>query len=295
MHTLFGETAAGGVGTEVKVWPVPYQGTASFMAGTREGPQAIVRASRELETYDFDLGLHLEDVCRIAMLPEFECSAAGPEAQCLAMHDYLAHLQGEEFLLLLGGEHTLAYPAIEFYAWSHPGLVVIQIDAHADLRSEYEGTLFSHACVMARVRELGVPVVQLGIRSISGEEGEYIRRRPPDELYTCLASRMPSPAVVAERIKELAGNNPVYITFDADGMDPAVIPGTGTPEPGGLSFSWVERLWEALWPGPRLVGMDFCELSPLAGGGRVSESAAAKLIFKILMRNFYYAGQKKRP
>ncbi|MFP4168726.1 MAG: agmatinase [Desulfonatronovibrionaceae bacterium] len=271
---------------KVNVWPVPYQGTVSFMAGTREGPEAIIRASREIEVYDFELDVNLDELCAISMLPEFPCSAAGPEAQCADMGNYLRKFDpGKEFFLLLGGEHTLAYPMLEFYARKYPHLVVLQIDAHADLRPEYQGSRFSHACVMARIRELGLSVAQLGIRSLCREEGEYIRRYAGNGLYTCFASDMPSPSRAAKRIKEMAGSGPVYITFDADGMDPSVIPGTGTPEPGGLDFHWIDSFLRYLWPGPRLVGMDFCELAPLATD-RVSESAAAKLILKILTRCF---------
>mgnify|MGYP006282809331 CR=1 FL=1 len=289
MHALFDlENSRKDLRT-VNVWPVPYQGTVSFMSGTGEGPEAIVRASREIEVYDYELDTELSDLCRIEMLPEFECSAAGPRAQCTAMREYLNSFDpAGDFFLLLGGEHTLAYPLAEFYAGKYPDLLVLQIDAHADLRREYQGSPFSHACVMSRIRDLGLPVAQLGIRSLSREEGAVIRKNSGDDLYTCFAWDMPSPARAAARIREMARDAPIYISFDADGMDPPVIQGTGTPEPGGLDFTWVDEFFKNLWPGPRLVGMDFCELAPLSAAGRASESAAAKLILKILTRYFHH-------
>ena len=289
MHALFDlENTRRDIRT-VNVWPVPYQGTVSFMSGTREGPEAIVRASQEIEVYDYELDTELSDLCRIEMLPEFACLAAGPQAQCSAMREHLSAFDPDrDFFLLLGGEHTLAYPPVEFYARKFPDLLVVQIDAHADLRKEYQGSPFSHACVMARIRELGLPVAQLGIRSLCREEGEYIKKNSGKDLYTCFAWDMPAPREAALRIGEMAGDAPIYITFDADGMDPAVIPGTGTPEPGGLDYIWVDEFFKHLWPGPRLVGMDFCELTPLGASGRVSESTAAKLILKILTRYFYH-------
>ncbi|MCF8086152.1 MAG: agmatinase [Desulfohalobiaceae bacterium] len=271
-------------GKEILVWPVPYEGTASFATGTRNGPRAILQASREIETWDEELGVDLADSLRFRSLPSFRAPVSGPSGMLSGMRQDLdRHCDcSEEFLLTLGGEHSVALPPMEAYLGQHPDLVVIQLDAHADLRPEFQGSQFSHACVMARLRDSGVPLVQIGLRSLCREESEYIRSRSGTDMLPLFAHHLPPPAEAARRIRDFVGKSPVYISFDADALDPSIMPGTGTPEPGGLSYEWVQALWGHLLPGVRLVGLDFCELAPLPAGGVVSESVAVQCINKIL-------------
>ena len=269
----------------VKVWPVPYQATVSFGDGTKNGPEAILKASYQIETYDPELGADISELCSFETLPFQRPNVAGPGRLYEEMREFLKNYSpGRDFFLTLGGEHSVSFPLVEFYAVKYPDLVIIQIDAHADLRQNYEGSPFSHACVMARINSLGLKTVQMGLRSFSRIESDFIRNNPRD-ILAMHPWDLPSPQDAARKVKEFIGSSPVYITFDADGLDPSIMPGTGTPEPGGLDFAWVQGFWKNFWPGPELVGMDFCELSPQPGS-QVSESVAVKCILKILTTYF---------
>jgi len=271
-------------GREILVWSVPYEGTASFATGTRNGPQAILQASREIETWDEELGIDLADWLQFRNLPSFRAPVSGPDRVQEDMREALRqHCDfSKDFLLTLGGEHSVALPPMEAYLEQHPDLVVIQLDAHADLRPHFQESRYSHACVMARLRDRGVPLVQIGIRSLCREESEYIRFHSNSDLLALFGYRLPPSGEAAQRIRDFLGQRPVYISFDADALDPSLMPGTGTPEPGGLSYEWVQSLWAHLLPGVRLVGLDFCEVAPLPAGGVVSESVAVQCINRIL-------------
>ncbi|MCF8107198.1 MAG: agmatinase [Desulfohalobiaceae bacterium] len=269
----------------VHVWPVPYEATASFAKGTINGPRRLLQASYEIETWDQDLGADLADLAHFETIPFFSAPVSGPR-DCY--RQMLAELQerldpGVDFLLTLGGEHSLALAPIEFYRQCYPDLVVLQLDAHADLREDFQGSRYSHACVMARAREKGAALAQVGIRSLCREESSIIDRDRGTGLLTLFAWELDSPEEAAARVSEFIGQRPLYISFDADALDPSIMPGTGTPEPGGLSYTWLNRFWFGLFSGVRLLGMDFCEVAPLPGCGVVSESMAVKCINKILL------------
>lgn len=269
----------------IYVWPVPYQGTVSFGDGTKDGPEAILKASYQIEPYDEELNSDISKLCSFTTLPFQRPSSAGPAQLYKEMRAFIKGFHAEQdFFLTLGGEHSISFPLVEFYARKYPDLAVIQLDAHADLRSAYEGSPCSHACVMARIKDLGLKTVHIGIRSFSREEAKLIKKNP-GHILPFYPWNLPSPGEAAQAVKNFIGNSPVYITFDADGLDPSIMPGTGTPEPGGLDYVWVKDFWKAMWPGPRLVGIDFCELAPQPAS-QVSESVAAKCILKILTTYF---------
>jgi agmatinase len=270
-------------GQPIHVFPVPYEGTVSFGQGTSKGPEAILRASAEIETWDQELQTDLSDLAHFPTMSWFEPPVSGPEDVVLAMENVLTSFCTHDvFVLTLGGEHTVALPPIQTYKRLFPELAILQIDAHADLRDSFQGSSFSHACVMARVRELDIPVVQIGIRSLSREESERIDKESNEGLLTLFAHNLPLPEDAAAKIRDFIGPRPLYITFDADGLDPSIMPGTGTPEPGGIPFSWLHRFWPQFFGSTRLVGMDFCEVAPIAGGGVLSESVAVRCINRIL-------------
>ncbi len=277
-------------GRRVLVWPVPYEGTVSFGSGTENGPAAILRASAEIETWNEATGLDLADYAHFRTLSPFHPPVTGPQAVYEAMREKLRQDPtfdpARDFLLTLGGEHSVALAPIAAYAEAYPDLVVLQIDAHADLRESFEGSPYSHACVMARVRELGLPLAQIGIRSLSRDESTIIHASGAHELLTLFAHDLPGPEEAAKRVREFVADRPLYLSFDADGLDPSVLPGTGTPEPGGLQLQWLNRFWTALGPALRLVGMDFCELAPQPAAGVVSESTAVQAINAVLLRTF---------
>ncbi len=275
----------------IHVWPVPYQGTVSYGDGTKNGPEAILKASYQIEPYDPELAADISELCSFKTLEHQRPIVSGPQHLYQQMRELLEEFDAAgDFFLTLGGEHSISLPLVEFYARKHPGLAVIQIDAHADLRQDFEGSPYSHACIMARIRDLGLKTVQIGIRSFTSIEADYIRNNP-DHILPLYPWDLPTPQQAALMVREFTGKGPVYVSFDADGLDPSFIPGTGTPEPGGLSYTWIKDFWKSLWPGPKLVGMDFCELSPIPGSV-VSESTAVKCILKVLTSYFSTARLK---
>ena len=272
-------------GQLIHVLPVPYEATVSFATGTKQGPEALLKASYEIETWDPEYKQDLADWAHFRTAPPFTPPVSGPEDMYRQMLDYL---QGNfaphrDMLLTLGGEHSISLPLIEFYRQYYSDLVVLQLDAHADLREEFQYSKYSHACVMSRVRQLGVPFVQVGIRSLMKEEHQLIDSANRSELLTFFSASLPDPETAAAKARDFIGGKALYITFDADGLDPSIMPGTGTPEPGGLYYNWLNRFWDQLLPDCRLVGMDFCELMPLGGGGVLSESVGVKCINRILL------------
>jgi len=271
------------VGRRVSVLPVPYEATASFCRGTREGPAAILRASREIETWDQRLRVDLAELAHFRTLPAFHPPASGPARMYEDLLDWLeTELDPtEDFLLTLGGEHSVALAPAAFYARAHPEMVVLHLDAHADLRQSFESTPYSHACVMARIRELGPSLIQLGIRSLCREEADRIATSARQDIWTVFAWDLGQPEELARQTASFVGSRPVYLTFDADALDPSIMPGTGTPEPGGMSFEWLRVFAETFFPSVRLMGMDCCEVSPLPGGV-LSESVAVKCINTVL-------------
>lgn len=239
----------------------------------------------QIESFDAELDLDLADLAHFTPLPVVHPPASGPDGLHQAMREHLKGLDAtKDFVLTLGGEHSVPLPLFEFYRQAHPDLALLHIDAHADLRESYEDSPYSHACIMARARQLGIPLAQIGIRSLCREQRDYMRAQNPSELMTLFAWDLPTPGEAAERIRAFIGGRPLYISFDVDGMDPSVIPGTGTPEPGGIPYRWMTRFCKELWLdglGPKLVGMDMCELAPIHGS-QASETAAVKLIQRIL-------------
>lgn len=271
-------------GRNIFVLSVPYEGTVSFGTGTRLGPEAMFRASVQVESYDPELDLDLTDLAHFTPVPVVHPPVGGPEALHRRMAEVLrSQNAATDFLLTLGGDHSVPLPVFEFYRQAHPDLVILQIDAHPDLRPSYEGSPLSHACIMARVRQLGIPLFQMGIRSVCRDQQDFMRSQAPTELQTLFAWDLPTPKVAAGMLRNFVGKRPLYISFDVDGMDPSVIPGTGTPEPGGISYMWMADFWKELWQdgGPELIGLDVCELAPIHGS-QVSETAAVKIIQRIL-------------
>jgi len=259
----------------VLIWPVPFEKTVSYGHGTAEGPSAIIDASRYMELYDEELqgetaqiGIHTlpaidTDRGVDIMIPELE-----REAYRL--------LNTGKFVCMLGGEHSISPPVVRAYAKKYPNLSVLQIDAHADLRESYEGTQYSHASAMRRILEV-CPAVQVGIRSLSIEEARAIPSLPTKIFWA--KDIVGQTGWIDRAVDSLTVD--VYLTFDIDGLDPSLVPSTGTPEPGGLLWYEVLSLIRTLAKKKNVVGMDLVELS----GGPVSSNSsflAAKLIYKTL-------------
>ncbi len=259
------------------VLPVPFERTTTYGKGTAHGPAAIVRASQAMELYDEELEAEPfeQGIATVApFLPEaFDMAAALAEIETEAHR----HLALGKFLVVLGGEHSLSLAPARAARAVHGGIGVVQFDAHADLREEFEGTPYSHASVMKRIVDDGFPTLAVGLRSLSAPEAELIRRQQLPVLWGYQldhAAEVFAPVLAALPQK-------VYLSFDIDYFDPALVPATGTPEPGGGWWYPTLALLRALFNAKTVVGMDLVELSPI-GGQPASDFLAAKLIYKCL-------------
>jgi agmatinase len=260
------------------VLPVSYEGTVSYGTGTGAGAMAIVDASRNMELYEeetdtepYKLGIHTLDEFQPRSTPESTMDSLYRHAKEI--------LEEDRFLCMIGGEHSVSAPIIKAHAEKFHDLSVLQIDAHADLRDSYDGTRHSHASIMARVvKDMQIQSVQVGIRSISAEEASLIETGIPTKIFWA-RDIVGKTDWVDAAIDSLTES--VYLTIDIDGLDPSIVPTTGTPEPGGLG--WYETLYliRKLAEKRRIVGMDLVEYSYVEG----QDSPAflcAKLIYKTL-------------
>jgi len=252
------------------VLPVPYEGTVSYGGGTRRGPSAIIDASTFIEPWEPRLRLDYFDLT-VATMPTLATAGEGPHVQVDHVEAAVADLMADgKWVTMLGGEHSITTGAVRAVRRHHPDVAVLQIDAHADLRVEYEGSPFSHASVMHRILDMGMRTVAVGIRSLSREEHDLIDERQLPVFWAWELEDDWIDRVLAELPDD------VYVTFDVDGLDPAVMPGTGTPEPGGMSYEQAFQLLRRVCTERRVVGCDFVEVAPIAGQ-TVSEFTAARL------------------
>ena len=259
---------------KVVVLPIPFDGTSTWIKGADKGPFAILEASQALELYDIETdsevykkGIHTCEALKADVLPEEMVKNVREKVSEL--------LRSDKFVVSLGGEHSVTIGAVKAYKEKYNNLSVLQLDAHADLRDEYQGSKFNHACVMSRVKEI-VPTVQVGIRSIDIEEKEKI-----DDVSVFFARD-----IVAREEKYIDKvlnvlTDDVYITIDLDVFDPAIMPSTGTPEPGGLLWYQVLELLKNVSEKKNIVGFDIVELCPNESN-KAPDFTAAKLIYKLL-------------
>lgn len=266
--------------SRIVVLPVPYEHTVSYGGGTGRGPRAILDASRYVEFYDEELGVELCKSAGIATLPPLALGKSTDEKAIARIYGAVKKLIADDkFVAVLGGEHTVSQAPIKAYLEKYPDLSVIQFDAHADLRDTYEGSKFSHACVMARVCEFMNParVVQVGIRALCPEEAEFIRRSGITTLYAhqIRATDDSIPGVLPRLSQH------VYVTFDVDAFDPPIMPSTGTPEPNGLFWPETMKLLRLIGEQKRIVGFDVVEFAPKKGVQH-PDYTAAKLTYKLM-------------
>lgn len=260
------------------VLPIPYDATTSFLVGTRDGPRAIITASQQTELFDEGLGRESIDA-GVATLDPIHPDARGPRETLAGIYDTARKVVRDgKFLLSLGGEHSVTAPLVRAVLGKHKKLSVLQIDAHADLRDTYQNSPDSHACVMRRVHDLGVPAVAVGIRNYSAEEAAFIRAESKP-VFSARACRGAGDGWIESALSSLTDT--VYVTIDIDGFDPAFAPGTGTPEPGGLDWYQVTDLLAAVAQSRRIVAADVVEVRPIPPSV-VTEFLAAKLAYRII-------------
>lgn len=262
------------------VLQLPYDATCSYGVGCRFGPARILEASAQVEWFDEELG-EVPAEKGICTLRGVEPLISSPDAY----FDVITAISGEildagRTLVALGGEHSVTWGPYRALRARAPDLTVLQIDAHLDLRASYQGSAASHACIMRRILDDGAKTVQVGVRSGTDEEWALVRERG----LPCFRARDLDAEPEDRWIQRVLASIPtrdVYLTLDLDGLDPSVIPATGTPEPGGLGYWRLLRLLRRVVARHRVLAFDVVELEPIPGN-RVSEFAAAKIVYKIM-------------
>jgi agmatinase len=264
----------------VVILPIPFDRTTSYVPGTRTGPHEILVASSHMELWDEETQTDVHSI-GIATLPEIEFPFATMEEVVAELRRVAGEIiKRGKFPIFLGGEHSITPPLVAAVAEKHKNLSVLQIDAHADLRRDYMGTPHSHACAMRRTLEYA-KTTQVGIRSLSTEEAEDLPSLNTTIFYDYNMRKDPQ---WMDRVVDTLSKN-VYITIDVDGFDPAIMPATGTPEPGGLSWYEGLALLRKVIEKRNVVAWDLVELSPM-GGNVAPNFLCAKLIYKMLAYRF---------
>jgi agmatinase len=263
--------------SESLIVPVPFERTTSYGQGTRFGPREILLASTQVELWDEEIGVDVHSRGMFTV-PEVDLSAAATMEEAMAQLQTAARelFDTGKFIVLLGGEHSITSPAVAAAAARYPGLSVLQIDAHADLRASYAGERHSHACAMRRTLD-HAPVVQVAIRNISGEEIADVPTLQTTIFYDW--NMREDPGWIDRAVDALSET--VYITIDLDGLDPGMMPAVGTPEPGGLSWRELTQLLRRTIERRRVIGCDVVELCPLPGIDSPN-FIAARLVYKLL-------------
>jgi len=264
----------------------PYEHTVSYGGGTKHGPKAILEASQYVESYDEETTREIYREAGIATLPPLDFGEKKhAEALRLIQNTVSDLLSKGKFVVTLGGEHTISSAPVAAYLQKYPDLSVLQFDAHSDLRNEYQGSKYSHACVMMRICEILDPrrVVQVGIRAQCKEEAEFITKHGVNTFYAhgirdgkYLRFLKSWDDFAVEKLTDH-----VYITFDVDAFDPSIMPATGTPEPNGLYWNEVLQCLRKVAKKKTIVGFDVVELAPMKGLSHPNLTTA-KLISKIL-------------
>jgi agmatinase len=273
--------------SRVVVLPVPLDRTTSYVGGTRNGPHEILVASSHMELWDEETETDVHSI-GICTLPEMEFPFATIDEVVAEIERVASEIvRRDKFLFVIGGEHSITPPVVAAVAAKHPGVSVLQIDAHADLREAYMGSPNNHACAMRRVLE-HARTTQVGIRSLSTEEASAI---PGLETTIFYDYNMRDDSRWMDRVVDSLGEK-VYITIDCDGMDPAIMPSTGTPEPGGLSWREMLELLRKVIEARTVVGCDLVELAPLPGIV-APNFLCAKLIYKIL--SYRFGAEVRKP
>ena len=286
-HNFLGldEEAASFDRARVVILPVPYESTTSYGGGTGNGPRAILEASRYIELYDQELDDEPWQV-GIATLPALSLSRAGAAsaiAELRAAYDLLLGEAGDRFIVTLGGEHSISSAPVLAWADRLPRrMSVLQIDAHTDLRLEYEGSAYSHACVMARVMDR-VDITAVGIRALTRDERELARKHA-DHIHIFFADDIHDQRDWIDAVLATLKDD-VYLTFDVDGFDPSLVPSTGTPEPGGLQWYPVLELLRRVFTERNVVAADIVELAPNPAFA-APDFLVAKLLYKMVGYRF---------
>ncbi|MGD2033549.1 MAG: agmatinase [Bacteroidales bacterium] len=273
-YTLYDHSA-------IVILPVPYDGTSTWIKGADKGPEAILEASANMELFDIDTGF---EVYRKGIHTAQAIDHKGkPELLADKVETRVSSLLGDgKFPVLLGGEHSVSIGAFRAFARRFDDLSILQMDAHSDLRNEYEGSGYNHACVMARAKELA-PITQVGIRSMDIEE-----RPAMDTERVFFRTQIREDKKWMQQVSDQLSDH-VYVTIDLDVLDPSIMPSTGTPEPDGLYYHEVMELLRLIGQNHTIAGFDVVELCPDAAG-KAPDFLAAKLVYQLLSLKFNPGG-----
>jgi len=258
------------------VVPVPYDLTSTYQPGSRRGPTAIIEASTNMELYDEELKKETFTAGIHTILP-LAIDARGPKHMVNSVRKKISRIVAmDKIPVMLGGEHSISFGAVQALWEKYPLLTVLQLDAHADLRDSYQGSPYNHACVARRISEI-CPLVQVGIRSMSKEEADFL---PGSKVKSFSADFVLENKNWYEIVcNELRGD--VFVSIDLDVFDPSIMPATGTPEPGGIYWRDVLRLLKQVSFSCKIRGFDVVELAPLPGIV-APDFLAAKLIYRLM-------------
>lgn len=260
----------------ITIIPAPLEYSVCYMKGTEHGPQAILNASSQMELYDEELNCCPIEI-GVYTRPILDYRGMDHATALQTTGDAVREvLQKGQIPLTLGGEHSLSAPVIAAVHEKYPDLTVVHIDAHGDLRAEYEGTPLSHASIERRVVEMGIPLLEIGIRSFSPEEAEFMKTKPNVSIVWGYQLAKGIATIPWERLGKYT-----YVTIDLDAFDPSEMPAVGTPEPGGMHWYQVLDLFRELCHHTTVVGMDVVELCPMPGQTR-ADFMAAKLVYKMI-------------
>ncbi len=266
--------------SQIVIIQAPLEKTVSYGKGTKNGPKAILEASHYVEFFDEELNKELCFEKGISTLPELKMSDLSIEKSLEEIYKTTKKvLDDGKFPVILGGEHTITQATFRAFHEKFKDISILQFDAHSDLRQEYEGTIYSHASVMARVAEFNKNIVQVGIRAQSKEEYDFIKANKIKTFYAREIFAKNRDELIKQILKSL--KKTVYITFDVDGLDHSIMPATGTPEPGGLLWDEALEILKAVGKTKEIVGCDVVELAP-SKYHPSSDFVAAKLTYKIM-------------
>jgi agmatinase len=263
--------------SQVVIIPVPYDRTSTWIKGADKGPAAIIEASANMELYDIETD---SEVYRKGIFTDKPLVCEDPPEEMIdAVSAKVAHyIEKGKFTVVIGGEHSVSIGPITAHAEHYKELTALQLDAHADLRPEYNGSKYNHACVMARVKEL-VPIVQVAIRSMDSSEKEFTKSENVFFAKDIHKDRQWFTKAISKLTRK------VYITIDLDVLDPSIMPSTGTPEPGGLFWYDCLAFLKEVFDKKNVVGFDVVELCP-NDVNKAPNFLAAKLIYKLLSYKF---------
>jgi agmatinase len=273
---------------QVVILPIPYEATTTYGKGCANGAFAILDASSQVEFYDeelnFETGVHFGIYTHKAIANTLENpNLTSQEMIEVTTQTVSQFIKDGKFVIGLGGEHSITTAIVEAYRQlSDEPFTVVQIDAHADLRYDYEGSIHNHACVMHRIFEMGISSLPVGIRAICKQEADLIAKEQIPVIWAREIDK--NPYWIQEAIAKIKTKK-VFLSVDLDGIDPTVIPGVGTPVPGGIEWYPFLSFLKTLFSTHEVIGCDVMELAPI-NGTVVSEYNAAQLVYKLIGYKF---------